>query len=138
MRQKYCKIPYCVVIQLAVCLVELLKSMLCKKRKERQKKSETKLFLTQLSKRKLIQKKHIQPEFLNSYSLLHQNLAVCGLDCGPHGQCLGSSCVCSPEWQGPRCNLKACNQRCQVMKFLYVGYWQCWKYGLMYPNLVQN
>ena len=32
--------------------------------------------------------------------------AVCGLDCGPHGQCLGSSCVCSPEWQGPRCNMK--------------------------------
>ena len=105
--------------------------MLCKKKEGKtQKKSETKLFLTQLSKRKLIPEKTIQPEFLNSYSLLHQNLAVCGLDCGPHGQCLGSSCVCSPEWQGPRCNLKACNQRCQVMKFfICLEYWQCRKYG---------
>ncbi len=39
--------------------------------------------------------------------------AVCGLDCGLHGQCLGSSCVCYPGWQGPRCNLRACDDRCK-------------------------
>ena len=39
--------------------------------------------------------------------------AVCGLDCGLHGQCLGDSCVCSPGWQGSRCTLKACSERCK-------------------------
>merc|ERR1712018_1124684 len=23
------------------------------------------------------------------------------------------ACVCSPGWQGPRCNLKACSERCK-------------------------
>lgn len=38
--------------------------------------------------------------------------AVCGLDCGQHGSCLGSACVCQPGWSGARCNIKACDDRC--------------------------
>lgn len=37
---------------------------------------------------------------------------VCDLDCGPHGRCVGESCVCDPSWTGEFCTSKLCDARC--------------------------
>ena len=42
------------------------------------------------------------------------HLALCSLDCGPNGRCLGSSCVCLPGWEGPLCQNQACDERCSL------------------------
>ena len=59
----------------------------------------------------------VYPIYIHTYKsyllVFSKNKAVCGLDCGLHGQCLDDACVCSPGWQGPRCNLKACSERCK-------------------------
>ncbi len=38
--------------------------------------------------------------------------AVCAKDCGRHGQCLGSACVCHDGWVGARCEQRGCDRRC--------------------------
>lgn len=37
---------------------------------------------------------------------------VCDLDCGPHGRCVGDSCVCDIGWTGEFCTSKLCDSRC--------------------------
>jgi teneurin len=37
---------------------------------------------------------------------------VCDLDCGPHGRCVGESCMCDPGWSGEFCTSKLCDARC--------------------------
>ena len=45
-------------------------------------------------------------------------LALCSLDCGPNGRCLGAGCVCTPGWQGQLCQEQTCDDRCS-------GHGQC-------------
>ena len=63
-------------------------------------KENFKTFFTQLENSAYVPKKErkSKPSKINPKILIPpypQKTAVCGLDCGPHGQCLGSSCVCS-------------------------------------------
>ncbi|XP_052130021.1 teneurin-m isoform X7 [Frankliniella occidentalis] len=37
---------------------------------------------------------------------------LCDKDCGPHGHCMGDSCICDSGWSGEYCMLKQCDQRC--------------------------
>lgn len=37
---------------------------------------------------------------------------MCDLDCGPHGRCVGESCVCDQGWTGEYCTSKLCDSRC--------------------------
>lgn len=39
-------------------------------------------------------------------------VAVCSLDCGPHGRCDQGQCVCKAGWSGERCDLLPCDARC--------------------------
>ena len=48
---------------------------------------------------------------LTQRSLFSQ--ALCSTDCGPHGECQGTSCVCDPGWEGPRCAHQKCHPLCQ-------------------------
>ena len=53
---------------------------------------------------------------LLSYNLCihYSHLALCSLDCGQHGQCQGSGCVCQNGWEGNRCQHRSCDPRCTL------------------------
>lgn len=46
--------------------------------------------------------------FINYFLLC---LELCDKDCGPHGHCMGDSCICDSGWSGEYCMLKQCDQR---------------------------
>lgn len=43
---------------------------------------------------------------------------LCDLDCGPHGHCVGDSCVCNAGWSGEFCTLKQCDPRYQLLSLV--------------------
>ena len=51
------------------------------------------------------------PQYLD---ILYSHLALCSLDCGHHGQCQGSGCVCQEGWEGKRCQHRSCDSRCSL------------------------
>ena len=53
----------------------------------------------------------IWPQYL---TILYSYLALCSLDCGQHGQCQGSGCVCQEGWEGKRCQHRSCDARCSM------------------------
>ena len=52
------------------------------------------------------------PTFDQYLTILY--LALCSLDCGQHGQCQGSGCVCQEGWEGNRCQHRSCDPRCSL------------------------
>lgn len=54
---------------------------------------------------------HVFYLLLTNNACFSSTLELCDKDCGPHGHCMGDTCICDSGWSGEYCMLKQCDQR---------------------------